>query len=256
MITGIDHIVIAVQSLERAIASYRALGFTVVAGGRHPFGSHNALIGFADGSYIELLAFFEDSPAHPWWALLHERGGGLVDFCMASDDIRADLERLRAAGVAAGELTEGGRRRPDGYEVRWINNKVTGALQGLVPFLIEDVTPRRERLPTQTSHENGVTGIGRIRLATADLQGCVDAMSEGLRQEAESQQDAALDAVAARFTVGGHRLEYLSPRSESGPVQAHLAANRPAPYGVDFRTLGESRSFSLEETEGARIVLA
>ena len=256
MITGIDHIVIAVPSLDRAIASYRALGFTVVAGGKHPFGSYNALIGFADGSYIELLAFYEDSPAHPWWDLLHERGGGLVDFCMASDDIVADLERLRDAGVDVGELTEGGRRRPDGYEVRWINNKVGGDLQGLVPFLIEDATPRHERLPSQTSHENGVTGIKTISLATADLKGCVDAMSAGLRQEAESYQDEALDAVAARFTIGGHTLEYLSPRSDESPVSAHLAANRPAPFGMRFKTSGETRSFSLDETEGVRIELA
>lgn len=47
MITGIDHIVIAVTSLERAISTYRNLGFTVVEGGRHPYGSHNALVGFA-----------------------------------------------------------------------------------------------------------------------------------------------------------------------------------------------------------------
>ena len=61
MITGIDHIVIAALSLERAIETWRALGFTVVEGGRHPYGSYNALIGFADGSYIELLGFYEES---------------------------------------------------------------------------------------------------------------------------------------------------------------------------------------------------
>jgi hypothetical protein len=32
----IDHVVIAVPSLDAAIADYRALGFTVLPGGRHP----------------------------------------------------------------------------------------------------------------------------------------------------------------------------------------------------------------------------
>ena len=64
------------------------LGFSVVEGGRHPYGSYNALIGFADGSYIELLGFYEDSPNQPWWDLLHKHGGGLIDFCLATDDIR------------------------------------------------------------------------------------------------------------------------------------------------------------------------
>ena len=165
MITGIDHIVIAFHSLERAIDTYRGLGFTVVAGGRHPYGSYNALIGFADGSYIELLGFYEDSPAHPWWALLQERGGGLVDFCMATDDIRGDLAAFRAQGVDCGALIKGGRARPDGYEVRWINNKVSGAWQGLIPFIIEDETPRDERLPRERNHPNGVTGIHSLSLA-------------------------------------------------------------------------------------------
>ena len=239
MIKSIDHIVIAAHSLEKAMETYRALGFTVIAGGRHPYGSHNALIGFADGSYIELLAFYEDSPAHPWWDLLHARGGGLIDFCMATDDIRGDLAKLRAAGADVGELTEGGRRRPDGYEVRWINNKVGGDLQGLLPFLIEDVTPRHERLPTDVNHANGVTGIRRVSLAAADLRRPVDMMSAALGQEAKMGRDEALNAVRARFTVGGHVIEYLQPMHDTGPVAAHLADNRPAPFGVSFSTTGK-----------------
>lgn len=52
MFTGIDHVVIAVADLEGAIASYAQAGFTVVRGGRHNIGTHNALIAFADGSYL------------------------------------------------------------------------------------------------------------------------------------------------------------------------------------------------------------
>ena len=177
MITGIDHIVIVVKSLERAIETYRGLGFTVVEGGKHPYGSYNALIGFADGSYIELLSFYEESPNHVWWDLLHERGGGLVDFCMATDDIRADHAAFRAQGVECSELVKGGRSRPDGYTVKWINNKVEGKWQGLIPFIIEDVTPREERLPRETEHANGVTGIERVSFATGDVARYTGVMS-------------------------------------------------------------------------------
>ena len=166
MITGIDHIVIAATSLPSAIASYRELGFTVIEGGKHPYGSYNALIGFADGSYIEVLSFYEDSPDHPWWDLLHQRGGGLIDFCLATDNIRGDIRSFQAQGVDAGELTEGGRARPDGFYVEWINNKVGGAWQGYLPFIIEDVTPRDERLPKERDHPNGVTGINCLTIAT------------------------------------------------------------------------------------------
>lgn len=255
MITGIDHIVIAVRSLERAIAAYRNLGFTVVVGGKHPYGSYNALIGFADGSYIELLGFYEDSPAHPWWTLLHERGGGLIDFCMATDDIRSDLAAFRSHGVDCGELTDGGRARPDGYQVRWINNKVGGAWQGLIPFIIEDLTPREERLPRETVHENSVSGIHTVSLATDDVARYAGAMSAVTGAAGQPCVDDKAGASGISLQVGGHQLEYLEPNLQNGALASHLAANRPAPYSVSFKTSGPSLRFDPSHTEGVRIAL-
>jgi len=65
---ALDHVVIAVSELEAAMADYRALGFTVVAGGSHPGRtSHNALVVFADGSYLELIAWESPNPAERWF---------------------------------------------------------------------------------------------------------------------------------------------------------------------------------------------
>ncbi|MCY4072864.1 MAG: VOC family protein [Chloroflexi bacterium] len=253
MITGIDHIVIAVRALDAAMETYRRLGFSVIEGGAHPYGSHNALIGFEDGSYIELLGFYEESPAHPWWDLLHERGGGLIDFCMATDDIRADLAAIRAQGVEAGDLAEGGRRRPDGYEVKWVNNKIGGAFQGLIPFIIEDVTPRSQRLPSETTQPNGVTGIQCLSLATEDAGRYAAIMAAVLGRDGQAFSDDDLGASGIRFEVGSQVLEYLSPRDSSSPLRAHLAANAPAPYRVSFKTEGPSATFDPSETEGVRI---
>ena len=255
MITGIDHIVIAVGSLAQAIETWRGLGFSVVEGGKHPYGSYNALIGFADGSYIELLGFYEESPAHPWWSLLHERGGGLIDFCLATDDIRADHGAFRALGVECSELIEGGRARPDGYEVKWINNKVEGDWQGFIPFIIEDVTPRAERLPRQTAHANGVTGIDSISFATPDVARYAGVMAAVTGAAGEPTRDDELAAGGLRLAVGGHRLEYLAPDSDASPVAAHLAANRPAPCRVRFKTEGPARRFDPAETGGLRVEL-
>lgn len=255
MITGIDHIVIAAPSLERAIETWRALGFTVVEGGRHPYGSHNALIGFADGSYVELLGFYEESRDHVWWDLLHERGGGFIDFCMATDDIGADHAAFRAQGVECSALIEGERARPDGYEVKWINNKVEGDWQGLIPFIIEDATPRAERLPRETAHANGVTGIDGISLATGDVARFAGVMSAVTGTAGEPVRDDELTAIGMRLTVGAHRLEYLAPVGEEGPLAAHLAGNRPAPYRVRFKTDGEAQRWGPDETGGVRAQL-
>lgn len=255
MITGIDHIVIAAASLERAIVTWRALGFTVVEGGKHPYGSYNALIGFADGSYIELLGFYEESPQHVWWDLLHARGGGLIDFCMATDDIRADHAAFRAQGVECSDLIEGGRSRPDGYQVKWINNKVEGDWQGLIPFIIEDVTPRSERLPRETEHANGATGIDGISLATDHVARFAGVMSAATGTAGETIRDDDLLAAGMRLSVGGQQLDYLAPEGEAGPLAAHLAGNRPAPYGVRFKTAGAARSWGPAETGGVRVEL-
>ena len=117
MIKGIDHIVIAGPELDSLSASFESLGFTIVGGGKHPIGSYNKLIGLQDGAYIELLSFYEESPNHYWWDAVHQRGGGLIDFCMQTDDIRADYAVFDSQGVEMSPLVGLSRVRVDGYQV-------------------------------------------------------------------------------------------------------------------------------------------
>ena len=99
MIKGIDHLIIVVKDLDQAAKDYEQLGFTVVPGGKHPVGSHNALISFRDGSYIEIIAFYREALDHRWWEPL-AKGERFVDFCLQTDDLRGDTRKLRDAGVA------------------------------------------------------------------------------------------------------------------------------------------------------------
>jgi Glyoxalase-like domain len=49
----LDHLVMLVGYLDRAVRDYEELGFTVTPGGEHADGlTHNALIPFRDGSYF------------------------------------------------------------------------------------------------------------------------------------------------------------------------------------------------------------
>jgi len=251
MITGIDHIVIAVHDLDKAIDTYRNLGFTVVEGGRHPVGSYNALIGFQDGSYVEIIAFYEESPNHAWWDLLHKRGGGLVDFCMQTNDIRADYQQFKDLGVEMTDIVDLGRARPDGYYLEWINNKTLGKYQGIVPFIIEDKTPREERLPKETVHDNGVTGIHTLTLISRDITLPKQVMGSVFNQDAKIVEYGDLKANGYRFEVGTHTLEYLV--SVFDPIAALLKNNAPVPYSVAFKTDGDKKEFSPEETEGVRL---
>jgi len=78
-IGGIDHLVIMFKELEPDVSAYRDLGFTVVPGGEHPAGTHNALVAFADGAYLELIAFKRPNDQHRWWDVA-QAGGGFIDF--------------------------------------------------------------------------------------------------------------------------------------------------------------------------------
>src|SRR5258708_5801508 len=163
MLKGIDHIVIVVAELENAIKRYGELGFAVVPGGKHNVGTHNALIAFADGSYVELIAFLNPVVGHPWYTAL-SRSGGLVDFCMQTDNLAADVDSFRRAGIAMGDPGAMTRDRPDGYHLSWVLSIPNAPFNGVDPFLIPDKPPLYERVPQPLVPRNGVVGLRGRRL--------------------------------------------------------------------------------------------
>ena len=253
MLRGIDHIVIAGPELGALTETYKSLGFAVVGGGKHPIGSYNNLIGLADGAYIELLSFYEDSPNHYWWGAVHGRGGGLIDFCMQTDDIRGDYAIFQAGGVEMSPLVGLSRVRVDGYQLAWLNNEIYGQYQGLIPFVIEDETPREERVPREIQHANQVSGIDTITLVAPDLELTRRIMDAALRQPGKPVRDGDLRASGVVYQVGPHRLEYLTPDEESSPLAAHIAANSPLPWRIRFNTSGRARSIAPKAAAGVRI---
>ena len=167
MLEGLDHMVILVGDLGRAIRDYERLGFEVTPGGEHADGlTRNALVPFRDGSYLELVAFVdpEDTRDNVWgWRPFLSSGGGLIDYCAASGDLHADARRLEEVGFDVEGPHDGGRLLPDGAEIRWRIARVRQDGR-LLPFLIEDLTPRSSRVPAGPSaeHPNGATGISHL----------------------------------------------------------------------------------------------
>jgi catechol 2,3-dioxygenase-like lactoylglutathione lyase family enzyme len=235
MLKGIDHLVIAVRDLDAAAKSYEGLGFTVVPGGRHPVGTHNALISFADGSYLELIAFYEPSPEHRWWEPL-QKGGGLVDFCMQTDDLLGDTAAFRRAGVDIADPSPLSRQRPDGYLLRWVLSIPRGAHRAQAPFLIQDETPREERIPRQMTHRNGATGIGAVTVAVPDVTAVGGWYAKLLGRPGQDIQHPDLEAAGVRFTIGPHAFDFVSPRGSGGPLGAWLRDRGPSPYAATLKT--------------------
>jgi glyoxalase-like protein len=159
----LDHVVYVARDLAEAVEDHKRRGFTVTPGGEHAGGvTHNALVCFADGSYLELVAFRRPDPTHRWWR--HAANGGFADFAVLSDDLAGDLSALKDLVVR--EAAEGGRTRPDGVSLRWR----AAFLRAPLPFLIEDLTPRNLRVPggDAARHANGVTGVATLKVAARD----------------------------------------------------------------------------------------
>ena len=157
---ALDHIVIAVHNLEAAIADYRAMGFQVMVGGQHPGRtSHNALVVFADGSYLEIIAWRAPAPEERWYRTLRDHGEGLVDFALLPPNTVQALAEARARGLdtLTGPLA-GGRVRPDGAQLLW---QTARHATPDVPCLCSDITPRALRVPEGDArvHPNGARSV-------------------------------------------------------------------------------------------------
>ena len=124
MIGRIDHVGIAVPSIAEARKTYEALGLSVTEIEEVPHeGVRVALIPCGE-SRIELLEpMGEDSPIAKFMA---KRGPGVHHLCLASDDVRGDDARLRAAGfqVLRPEPTRGA----GGCWVQFVHPKSTGGV--------------------------------------------------------------------------------------------------------------------------------
>jgi hypothetical protein len=254
MLQGIDHIVIVVNDLEQAAKDYEQLGFTVVPGGKHPVGSHNVLISLADGSYIEIIAFYREALDHRWWEPL-QKGERLVDFCMQTDDLRGDTLKLRAAGVAINDPVPWSRTRPDGYELKWLLSLAQGSHRGVAPFLIHDVTRREERIPQTLDHKNRAIGIETVTIAVGEL-GPVERWYDGvLGNRSTKITDDKLQATGVRYQIGPHNLDFLVPLGAESQLVNWLRMFGPSPFAATLRgNLASPMALDPKLTHGANLV--
>jgi catechol 2,3-dioxygenase-like lactoylglutathione lyase family enzyme len=252
MLLGIDHIVIVVRDLEKAARDYETLGFTVVPGGRHPVGTYNALIALADGSYIELIAFYQENREHRWWAPL-QKGEGLVDFCMQTNELSDDAETMRAAGIRMNDPQPWSRTRPDGYQLKWTLVIPQEGHRGVAPFLIQDETPREERVPRETRHKNGAQGIGAITVAVEDPIEVRDWYRSLVRRHGEPVERADLNASGWAFKVRRHAFSFLRPNSAESPLASWLNARGAGPYSGTLKGGAPPGALEPSLTHGANL---
>ena len=198
----LDHVVVVVSSLAEATERFAAAGFTVTPGGRHDaIPTENALIAFADGSYLELLAARDAATrdelralrASPGWER-HLKGvsavarrflpalsgaDGVADWVLRGERLQRPAAALRTLGVKASGPVAMARERPDGVRLAW---ELLLPEPRLHPFWIADRTPREQRVPggAAAEHAHSATGIAAVRVRTPNVPTAALALGEGL----------------------------------------------------------------------------
>lgn len=152
---GLDHIPVAVRDLDRAVATYRALGFAIKPGRPHANGIRNAHVKFGDGPGIELITADEavDDLTARYRSLLADGDGPAFLALRApdTDGLRAALRRGTYAFRRDNDLTV--LRQP--------------ALDYL--FFVHDNRSPTDR-PEHFAHSNGARALIRVWIATDDRQ--------------------------------------------------------------------------------------
>ncbi len=240
-----DHIVIFVSNLDSAVTDFTDLGFKVTRGGSHGL-TENALIIFANQTYIELLAL------KPFWhsPLMHmanrlgllqwqsERQGsiycrlvrwvngdiGPVDWCVSVPDLDSTLSQWREAKQDVLISENFSRERIDGGIVRW---RLGGTKDHDVPFLLEDITPSDHRVPLAetTDHPNGADALKAVQFKVPDKDSANKSLTSlllpALAKE-EKQRELTLGQVNISFEEHNEPYKISLIISSPGKQPQHL----------------------------------
>ena len=213
-----DHLVIFVEDLDGAINDFSALGFNVTRGGSHGL-TENALIIFANQSYIELLAL-KPFYANPLMAIANRLGilqwqserkkslycrllrwvngdVGPVDWCVRVTNLAASLERWKEGGLDILNSETFARERTDGEIVRW---HLGGVKNHNLPILLQDITALDQRVPlVDAMHANQGAELREVQFAVEDTGVACDMANRFLGVESGADNPLMVGDVKISF---------------------------------------------------------
>ena len=174
----IDHLVLPVTTLTLARSRLAALGFTVAPDARHPFGTGNCCVFFANRTYLEPITVVDRAAADIAAAqgtvfvrrvkrFTERQGEGMAMVALKSGDAEADGAAFDQAGFG-GEPTFRFARpaaQPDGSSAE-IGVVLAFAQDDSAPdagfFACQHLDPERLYRPELLDHPNGCAGIGAV----------------------------------------------------------------------------------------------
>ena len=255
----LDHIIVIVSDLRVATSQFSQLGFSVIPGGVHTGGlTHNALVPFTDGTYLELLATTRTSTLRSIGFLKRMRllgaytmkqtaigrrliediagGVGMNDFALLSLDLEHEIASSHDHGITITDPIPGGRIRPDGQEIVW-RTAVPQTLD--LPFLIDDLTPRNLRVPavSENMHANGILGISGLTILVSNLVESIARYRALIGEEPKTQPHFPQPGTQSiEFSLDERFISLAGPLPRSSTLRKFLRPRGARPVGIFFNT--------------------
>jgi len=173
----LDHTSICGSNLDTMKQVFTDAGLTPDFGGPHGNGiTQMAAIGFDDGTYIELIAPIKTGATlGSDWAKFMSEDAATCAWAVGTNVLLQEVDRLKKNGIAVTTPARGTRKRPDGMSVEWMTADLGSGTPGSVlPFMIEDQTPRGWRVQTSDSAKGApVSGVESIVIGVNNLDASI-----------------------------------------------------------------------------------
>ena len=177
MQTGLDHILLGINDLNRGVAWVeQRTGVRAEFGGIHPGrGTCNALLSLGPDCYLEIIAPDPGQPSPGWFPQINKMTEPrLLTWAAHTSDLTALANHAAAAGWAVEEPHDGARARPDGTILKWRLIHLEENRGGILPFFIEwgsgSVHPaadapsgcRLETFEVESPNADGITPVFQV----------------------------------------------------------------------------------------------
>jgi hypothetical protein len=251
----VDHASYCGPDLANMRERLSAIGLPTAYGGPHTEVTHMALLGFRDGSYLELIAPQDphsQMPPGQRWRVAMAKDAGPCAWAIGVSDVGAEVKRLSNKGIASVGPIAGGRQKPDGTKLAWESGR-----EGLedpgstLPFFIHDLTDRNLRVQVAPDFATGeITGIDVVVIGVKDIDRAINEFRAAYGFAAPKLfKDQGFGARLAYFY--GTPVMLATPLLQGGWLDRRLQTfgDKPAAIllgSIDFRKSKSSRKLRRE----------
>jgi len=136
----IDHVIVAINDLEKGIAKFEELtGVKPVVGGEHPGrGTHNALVSIGEHTYLEIISPRKNlESAEKKISEYMQKYEELtpIGWAVTTSDPNGSRGLVAALDLPTSEIQDGSRVKPDGTKLEWRTFAIREGFS-IIPFFI------------------------------------------------------------------------------------------------------------------------